>query len=108
IPGADLVALAHPGIDSRAMRKGEVAQLFGRRQEVALGILGVDTRLDRMPLRLYRLLREWQPLARGNAMLPLDEIEPGDHFGLRVLDLQPRVHLHEVEPAIVLGDEFDG
>jgi hypothetical protein len=38
-----------------------------------------------------------QRLAGGDAQLPLDQVEPGDHLGDRVLDLQARVHLHEVE-----------
>ena len=43
------------------------------------------------------LLRQRQRLARGHAQLPLDQIEAGDHLGHRVLDLQARVHFHEVE-----------
>src|SRR5579883_1370328 len=42
-------------------------------------------------------LRQRQRLAGGDAQLPFDEIEPGDRFGDRVLDLQPRIHLDEVE-----------
>ena len=48
-----------------------------------------------------------QRLARGDAQLPLDQVEPGDHLGHRMLDLQPRVHLHEVEAAVGVGDELD-
>ena len=33
----------------------------------------------------------------GDAQLQLDEVEPGDHLGDRVLDLQPGVHLEEAE-----------
>ena len=53
------------------------------------------------------LLRQRQPLAGGDAQLPLDEVLPGDHLGHRMLDLQPRVHLHEVEAAVLVGDELD-
>ena len=49
-----------------------------------------------------------QRLARGDAQLPLDQVEAGDHLGDRMLDLQPRVHLHEIERAVLLGDELDG
>jgi hypothetical protein len=31
----------------------------------------------------------------GNPELPFDQIEPGDRFRDRMLDLKPRVHLHE-------------
>ena len=42
-------------------------------------------------------LLERQPLAGRDADLQLYDIEPGDHLGHRVFDLQPRVHLDEVE-----------
>ena len=49
-----------------------------------------------------------QRLAGGDAQLPFDQVEPGDHLGHRMLDLQPRVHLHEVEAlAAGLDDELD-
>ena len=40
-----------------------------------------------------------QALAAGDADLPLDEVDAGDELGHRVLDLQARVHLEEVERA---------
>ena len=44
--------------------------------------------------------------------MPLDEIEPGDHFGHWMFNLEPGVHLHKVEAArgrkIMLRDEFNG
>ena len=45
--------------------------------------------------------------------MPFHQIEPGDRFGDRMLDLQARVHLHEpeaalFEPAAAVGDELDG
>jgi hypothetical protein len=43
-----------------------------------------------------------QRLAGGHAQLPLDQVEPGDHLGDRVLHLQPRVHLHEVEAQVAV------
>ena len=53
------------------------------------------------------LLRQRQRLAGGDAQLPLDQVEPGDHFGHRMLDLQPRVHLHEVERIAVLASAMN-
>ena len=44
-------------------------------------------------------LRQRQLFARSDAELPLDEIEPGDRLGHRMLDLKPRVHLDEPEPS---------
>ena len=36
----------------------------------------------------------------------LDEIDAGHQLGHRMLDLEPRVHLEEIEAAILPGDEF--
>ncbi len=82
-------------------------QAPGRGQEALVGILGVDARLDRMAGDGELVLRSRQRLAEGDAQLPLDQVEPGDHLGHRVLDLQPRVHLHEIEAAVGMGDELD-
>ena len=53
------------------------------------------------------VLRQRQRLAGRDAQLPLDEVEARHHLGDRMLDLQARVHLHEVEAAVLLGDELD-
>ncbi len=44
-------------------------------------------------------LRRADAGALGQADLRLDEVDPGDHLGDRVLDLDPRVDLDEEEPA---------
>ena len=46
-----------------------------------------------------------QRLARRHPQLPLHQVEPGDHFSNRMLDLQPRIHLQEEEPACI-GNEL--
>ena len=55
-------------------------------------------------------LLESQLLPGRDAYLPLDQVESGDHFGDRVLDLQSGVHLHEEELVRAVGqnDELDG
>ncbi len=52
------------------------------------------------------VLWQRQPLTERDAQLPLHEVEPGDHLGDRMLDLQARVHLDEMETCRV-GDELD-
>jgi hypothetical protein len=79
-----------------------------RRQETACRIFGVEPQLDRVAVQPQLVLRERQRLATGDAQLPLDEVEAGDHLGHRMLDLQPGVHLHEIEPAVRRDDELDG
>ena len=44
-------------------------------------------------------LRQRQRLAGGDAQLPLDQVQPGDDLGDRMLHLQARVDLHEIEAA---------
>ena len=46
-------------------------------------------------------------LAAGDPDLPVHEVEAGDHLGDRMLDLQPRVHLEEVERAVGVEQELD-
>ncbi len=65
-----------------------------------------------MALEVNFGLRERQPLARSNAELPSHQIEPGDFFGHRMLDLQPRIHFDEPEAvfpqsAAAVGNELD-
>ena len=50
---------------------------------------------------------EIEPLAARDADLPADEIEAGHHLGDRMLDLQPRVHLEEIEAAVLVEQELD-
>ena len=50
---------------------------------------------------------ERQGLARGDAQLPFDEVESGDRLGDGMLDLQARVHFHEIEGAVRADDELD-
>ena len=44
-----------------------------------------------------------EPPARGDVELQLDQVEPGDSLGHRVLDLEPGVDLHERERAARSG-----
>ena len=83
----------------------EQRQAADRRREVVLRVLRVDTRLDRMAVHADGLLAERQRFAGGDAQLPFDEVEAGDHLGHRMLDLKPRVHLEEIE-AVGIGDEL--
>ena len=55
----------------------------------------------------HLLLRERQALAARHAELPFDEVEAGDRLGHRMLDLQARVHLEEVEGAVGAEQELD-
>ena len=98
--------------EGHVRRPARDLQRPGGRQEIGVRVLGADARLDRVAVDLQVVLGQRHRLAGGHAQLPLDEVQPGDRLGHRVLDLQPGVHLHEVEAQIavvaLLGDEFDG
>src|SRR4029453_15144972 len=52
-------------------------------------------------------LGEAQALTRGDPELGLDDVEPRYLLGDRVLDLEPRVHLEEVE-GVALDQKLHG
>ena len=73
--------------------------------EIVLRILGGDAALQGVRvdadvvLRRHAALRRADARAGGDADLRLDEIDAGDALGDRVLDLDARVDLDEIEPA---------
>ncbi len=79
----------------------------GRGQEVAGRVLGIDSGFDRPAVELHVGLRNRELLAEGYPDHLLDEIDTGDHLGDRVLDLQTRVHLEEVEGLVLPRHELD-
>ena len=96
----DRVALGDAGVDAdRPARSAGAAALIrpGAGAKPRAGILGVQAHLDRVAARRRRLAL--QPPACGDVELQADEVDAGDHLGHRVLDLQPRVDLHERELA---------
>jgi hypothetical protein len=52
------------------------------------------------------VLLEIQMPAVGDADLLTHKIEPRDQLGHRMLDLEPRVHLDEIEAAVFV-EKFD-
>ena len=60
-----------------------------------------------MTVKFHVALPDCEFAAGGDANLFEDQVDVGDHFGDRMLDLNARVHFDEVELA-VLVQEFDG
>ena len=60
-----------------------------------------------MAVHLDLVLGDRQRLAGGDLQLPFDEVHPRDQLGDRVLDLQPGVHLQEVEVPVGVEEELD-
>ena len=72
------------------------------------GIFRIDAAFDGMAFEHDVLLRRMSSgAAGGDADLLAHDVDAGDRFGDRMLDLQARVHLDEIEAA-VLVQEFDG
>ena len=88
-------------------RRAIAHQAADRGQEVAVGVFGVDAAFDRPALELHVVLLDRELFAGGDADHLLDEVEAGDEFGHRMLDLQARVHFEEEEIAVLVDDEFD-
>ena len=70
-------------------------------------VLGVEPRLEGVAGGCDLLLPQRQRLAGGDPQLPFDQVEAGDRLGHRMLDLEPRVHLDEVEAAVLVEQELD-
>ena len=106
--GRDDVALGHAGVDAEARPGGQPEQRerSGCADEAALGVLGVDARLDRVPVR-----RRWlalEPAAGRHVQLQLDEVDAGDGLRHRVLHLEARFDPDEREALLVrLVEELD-
>ena len=109
---ADGVTLAHARVHPRSVggafkrhMGGQAIDLqrAGGGQEVVVGVLGADARLNRVPLDSEFMLLQRQRLARCHAQLPLHQVLPGDGLGDWVLHLQARVHFHEEEGHAAIG-----
>ena len=61
-----------------------------------------------MAAELYLVLSNRDGFAAGDAQLLGDQVDAGNHFGDRVLHLDPGVHLHEIELAVAVDQKFDG
>ena len=65
-----------------------------------VGILGVNPELHRRALDPDLALLEPQLLAHRKRQTLPHQVDPGHHLGHPVLDLDPRVHLDEIEAAV--------
>ena len=98
------------GVDTDAVadRAGRRARSDRARPEVLRPVLGVDPALHGVAGDDDVVLSQpkWQPFGHGELLG--DQVEPGDHLGDRVLDLDAGVHLQEVEgPPLPVVEQFD-
>src|SRR5450759_1201605 len=111
VRGRHVVPGIQVAVDAHAEPAGRIEDLdlAGMRTEVGRRVLGVDPELDRVTADLEaRLVRVPHRPTCGDPDLLLDDVDSRDGLGDRVLDLHPRVHLHEVEPVVRVEQELDG
>ena len=71
-------------------------------------MLGVDAALDGVSTVDDRPMEHvFHALAHREQDLALHQVHIGDHLGYRVLNLNTRVHLDEIEPAVLVHEELD-
>src|SRR5690606_27800033 len=101
------VLLVGRRVESHAEPTGYVeTRDLARRRGEGDRVLGVDAELDGVPPEDDVLLLEGEALPHGDADLLLDQVDAGHHLRDRVLVLDPRVHLHEVEVATLVQEEL--
>jgi hypothetical protein len=94
---------------ARPLRRDEARHAARGRREAAPVILGIDAAFDRVAVARQVAVRRVERGALRDLQLPADQVDAGDHLRHRMLDLDARVHLHEVELAAVLvEDVLDG
>ena len=94
VVGGHLDAGLDPGVDADAVRDLERGDRAGARQVVAVGVLGVDARLDGGAPRVQRRVDDGR-VALRQPDHPRDQVDAEHRLGDRVLDLQARVDLEE-------------
>ena len=102
-------ALVHPGID--AAGRARLGLAIAREapdggHEAPRRVLGIDAALHRPAVPRHVLLAERDWLAGGDPDLLLHQIDAGHHLRYGMFNLEPRVHLQEVEVPLLVGDEL--
>ena len=103
VVGRHLVALIKRAVDAYAepARRMVFADAAGRRAEIGRA-LGVDAAFDGVAAEAHIALADRERHAGGDAQLLADHIDAADHLADRMLDLQPRVHLNEIERPVLV------
>ena len=110
VEGGYVVPLTHTAVDAQALARLRETQSRERsrgRQEALAWVFRIHTHFNRMTVQAQLVLHKRQCLTARHTQLPLDQIEASDLLRHRVLNLQARVHFHEVG-LIALHDELHG
>src|SRR5919109_544868 len=92
--------------DTGAERRAEALYAARNGHEVAGRVLGVDANLDRVPSP-FCSARGGERLTRRDPELLADDVDFGYELAHRMLDLQPRVQLDEVERTVRAQEELE-
>src|SRR5678815_3036894 len=92
--------------DAGTARRVKSENLPWRRLEVARRIFSIDTAFDDVTSKRWEL-PDAELLPRGDADLLLHQIDPGEHLGDRMLDLDSGIHLHEIERSVLVEEHLD-
>src|SRR5215212_7857620 len=94
-------------VDARTFREAQLQNRPGCGHETPCWALGIDTKLDRMPIHAHIALRKPEWLARGDTELLAHQVDSGHCFSHRMFDLEPRIHFEELELTVAV-DELHG
>src|SRR5690606_9721308 len=102
------VARSHTRVqtDARAAERLEDVDRTRLRQEAATGGFAVDAEIEGVAHRRRVVVVDRS--AGGDAELLAHQVDAGDLFGYRVLDLQAGVHLEERHRAVSADEELAG
>ena len=93
--------------NSKTARNVDLLDLAGRRHEILVRVLCVDATLDGGTATGNVALSEGELLARSDSNLLLNQINAGDQFGNRVLDLNPSVDFDKVKVVVFVDNELN-
>ncbi len=79
----------------------------GRGQKITRWVFGKHPAFNRAAFQMHVGLTGRQFLAGSRADHLFDEVDAGDKFGHRMLDLQPCVHFEEIEILVFANYKFD-
>ena len=102
----DTLPPGHVGGEHGFLRRLKAHQAASGGQEVAKGILGIDTAFHRPAIALDIRLCDGKLLASCHPNHEFHQVQPGDAFGDRMLHLQAGVHFQKVKTLVLADDKL--
>ena len=86
--------------NARSARRQDKMELTRRRHEIPFGILCIDPAFNGPAVNFQIALRERKRIAFGYGDHFFNQIHVRDHLGYGMLNLNARIHFHEIEVAV--------